>query len=61
MDYEKIDNIEFENIDYGDYPDFFDAFISSADYDGIAMTDDQLDELNDDTSFVYEKLMEHLC
>lgn len=57
MDYEKIDNIEFENIDYGD---FCDAFISSANYDGIAMTDDQLDELNDDTSFVYEKLMEHL-
>lgn len=61
MDYKKIDNIEFENIDYSDYPDFCDAFISSAYYDGVAMTDDQLDELNDDTSFVYEKLMEHLC
>ena len=41
-------------------PDFADAYISSADYDGFPMTSEQLDEINDDMDFVYEKLLEHL-
>ena len=60
MDYQKIDNIEIEGIDTKDYPDFTDAFISSADYDGQPMTDEQLDEINEDHSFVYECVMKHL-
>ena len=47
MDYKKIDNIEIDGIDTKDYPDFCDAYISSADYDGVPMTDKQLDEIND--------------
>lgn len=47
MDYSKIGNVAFEGIDYNDYPDFVDAFISYAEIDGEIMTDDQLDELND--------------
>lgn len=54
MDYEKISNIWVEGIDYKDYPDFVDAFIDSADYDGEPMTDEQLDEINQDTDFVYD-------
>ena len=54
MDYKLIDNIEVDDIDTSDYPDFCDAFISSADYNGKPMTDDQLDELNEDSDFVYE-------
>ena len=48
MDYKKIDNIEIDGIDTKDYPDFCDAYIVSADYDGVPMTDEQLDEINDD-------------
>ena len=48
MDYKLIDNIEVDDIDTSDYPDFCDAFISSADYNGKPMTDDQLDKLNED-------------
>ena len=60
MDYKKIDNIEVEGIDTRDYPDFCDAFIASADYNGVPMTDSQLDEINDDGDFVYECIQNHL-
>lgn len=45
MDYKLIDNIEMDGIDIADYPDFCDAFIASADYDGVPMTEAQLDEI----------------
>lgn len=60
LDYSKIDNITFDDIDYDDYPDFCDAFIDSADYDGEPMNESEVDMLNDNKEFVHEKLMEHL-
>jgi len=60
MDYKLIDNIEVDDIDTSDYPDFCDAFISSADYNGKPMTDEQLDKLNEDSDFVYQKVQELL-
>ena len=60
LDTSKITNVEVEDIDTSDYPDFSDAFISYAELDGIALTDKQLDELNDDSDFVYEAIQKHL-
>jgi len=60
MDYRKIDNIEVGGINTKDYPDFCDAFIASADYNGEPMTEDQLNEINEDSDFVYECVIEHL-
>lgn len=60
MDYKLIDNIEVDGIYTNDYPDFCDAFIASADYDSKPMTDEQLDELNEDSDFVYECVQNHL-
>ena len=60
MDYKLIDNIEIDGIDTKDYPDFCDAYILSADYDGVPMTDKQLDEINDDGQFQYECIMNDL-
>ena len=60
MDYKKVDNIEIDGIDTKDYPDFCDAYISSADYDGVPMTDEQLDELNEDGDYVYGHIMDYL-
>jgi len=57
---ELIDNIEIDGIDTKDYPDFCDAFIASADYDGKEMTEEQLDKLNEDSDFVYECVQNHL-
>jgi len=61
IDTSKIDNVEIDGIDTSDYPDFCDAYISSADYNGAEMTDDELDTLNDEYSdFVYDKVMESI-
>ena len=60
MDYKKIDNIEVDGIDTKDYPDFCDAYIVSADYDGKTMTDKQLDEINEDGDFQHECIMNDL-
>ncbi len=60
MDYKLIDNIEVDGIDTKDYPDFCDAFIASAYYNGKPMTDEQLEEINEDRDFVYECVQNHL-
>ena len=62
MDCEKIDNIEFDGIDYNDYLDFCDTYIVSADLNGVPMTEEEeeLDELNEDGEFVHEKLFDFL-
>lgn len=60
MDYSKITNVQLDNIDTRDYPDFCDAYIESADYDGQPMTEEQLDELNEDHDYVYQKVINHL-
>lgn len=56
LDYAKITDVEVDGIDTRDYPDFCDAFISSATYQGREMTDEELDILNDDSGFVYEQV-----
>ena len=56
----KVHNIEWDGIDYNDYPDFCDAFILSAKIDDRNCTSDELDLLNDDTEFLYEELIKHL-
>jgi hypothetical protein len=60
LDYSKIDNIEFDGIDHSDAPDYCDAYIVSANYDGVPMTEEQIEELNEDSEFVYESLMNYL-
>lgn len=52
--YAKIESVEVEGIDPSDYPDFCDAYISYAEIDGREATEEELDELNDDSHFVYE-------
>jgi hypothetical protein len=52
MEYSKIDNVQIADVDPSDYPDFSDAYVESADYDGEEMTEDQLEELNEDREFV---------
>ena len=53
-DYSLIDVTEIDGIDHSDAPDFCDAFIASADYDGRPMTQEELDEINDDNDFRYQ-------
>ena len=60
MDYKKITDVVLDGINFEDYPDFCDAYIVSADYDGEPMSDDQIDKLNEDSDFVYTKVEEFL-
>jgi len=61
LDFKKIDNMEFEGIDFSDYPDFVDAYLVAADYDGIEMTEEQIDYLNDEhRDFVNERVYDSL-
>jgi hypothetical protein len=60
LDYSKIEDVDVDGIDTSDYPDFCDAYISSATYKGRAMTDRELDRLNDDSDFVYSAVQDHL-
>jgi len=53
MDLNKIENIEVDGIDTADYPDFCDAYIAAAEYNGKELTDEQLDVLNNNSNFVY--------
>lgn len=59
MDLSLIDNIVFD-YDLKDAYKFSDAYIVCADYDGQPMNEDQLNELNENSEFVHEKLIEYL-
>lgn len=55
FDPKKLDNITIDGVDTGDFPDFCDTYIVSADYDGVECTDIQLEALAD---LVPEKINE---
>lgn len=55
IDFKLVTNVSVDGIDTTDYPDFVDAFIDSADYDGKPMNEEMLDEINrDHLDFVHE-------
>lgn len=57
-----VGEFEVDGIDTRDYPDFVDAFISSATFlDTGEMVDDAtLDQINDDSDLVYQAVQDHL-
>lgn len=57
FDIRKINNCVFEDVNHNDAPDYCDAFISYAELDGEAMTEQELDDLNEDRDTVYELLV----
>jgi hypothetical protein len=60
LDYKLISNIQFDGIDHKDAPDYCDAYIVSAEYNGEEMTEEQIELINDDRDFVYECVQNHL-
>ena len=61
IDFKKVEVIEVDGINHYDYPDYVDAYISEADYNGKPMSDKMLDEINDNhPDFVYEKVWEYI-
>lgn len=57
-----ICDIEVDGIDYQDAPDFCDAYISRAVWKrtGEELTEEELDKLNEDTSFVYQAVQNYI-
>lgn len=60
FDYTKITSVELDDVHTCDYPDFTDAYISYAEYNGIEMTEKELDSINEDSDFVYEQVQNQL-
>ena len=55
-----IDDVELDGIDTRDYPDFVDAYIVSCCINGKPATDEEIDQLNEDSSLIHELVWEHL-
>jgi hypothetical protein len=65
LDYAKLHDIEIDGVDTNDYPDFCDAYISSAtieNEDGTFRdaTEEEIEMINEDTNFVYENVLSQL-
>lgn len=61
IDFKLVTNVSVDGIDTSDYPDFCDAFIESAEYNGKEMSEEMLDEINSDhLDFVSECVYEQL-
>ena len=60
INYELLNDIEIDGIDTNDYPDFCDAFISGGSYGERELTEEELEQLNDDVDFVYEHVIKYL-
>ena len=60
FDTSKITGVRVSGIDTRDWPDMVDAYIYEADYDGMPMTDEELEDLNLDQDFVYQCVLDHL-
>jgi len=58
--YNYLKLIDMEGIDRSDHPDYTDAFVTEAEYLGKAMTDEQLDELNEDNELVHLLVWDYL-
>ena len=57
----NLQSFSMADVDTNDYPDFVDAYIESADFvDGIPLTDDELEILNEDGDLVHEAVFEML-
>lgn len=59
IDESKLENIQVDGINMRDYPDFVDAYISYAEYEGEPLTEDELNSLS--PAFVYEQVIYKTC
>ena len=61
IDLKKVEVLEIDGINHYDYPDYCDAYISEANYNGKPMSNKMLDEINDNhPDFVYEQTWEFI-
>mgnify|MGYP000944551907 CR=1 FL=1 len=60
IDFTKITNVDIENIQMYDYPDFCDAFLVDTDYGDEQMTEEIISYCNDNEyEFINEYIHDH--
>ena len=59
MDFSKVTNTEWEDIDHKDYPDYVDAYCVYGEINGIPLSSKELDELNE-SEYWYDLLINFL-
>lgn len=60
FDPDRITDVQVDDVHTWDFPDLCDAYISFACYNGVPMTDAELEELNKDPLFVNERALASL-
>ena len=60
MNVKNITNVEFGGIDMSDYPKFCDAYIESADINGVPATDAELEDMQNDGDIFYGLLTDYI-
>jgi hypothetical protein len=58
----QLADVEVDDVDTRDYPDFCDAFISNARWadTGDQLTDAEIDQVNEDRDLVYDAVHRHV-
>lgn len=57
IDVKKLDDVQVDGIDFRDYPDFCDAFLVYATYEGRELTEKELDEVQEENpDWFYEQV-----
>ena len=57
IDFSKVVVEDIDGIDTRDYPDFCDAYICGATIDGVEATPEELEEINENSQFVYDAVI----
>jgi len=60
LDFSLLEDIELDGVDFNDYPDFVDAYVAYATYKGDELTDEQYNEVNDNSDFVYDEVQKYI-
>ena len=60
FEYKLFTDVVFGDAHHWDYPDYCDAFIDNAEYDGKELSEEELDKVNEDRDLVYELLNDYL-
>lgn len=55
IDHSKIEDLVFDSIDHADHPDYVDAFLVSATYQGRRMTVTEIDAIDKD--WLHEQIL----
>ena len=59
IDENKLEHVQVDGINMLDYPDFVDAYISYAEYEGKPLTEDELNNLS--PAFIYTQVIYKTC